>query len=91
MTLKSVKKLENIQKTITSQQLTNVGYPTFYKKTPILTGNARRHTTKTTNSIDANYPYAKRLDEGYSSQSREGMVKPTIEVIREYIRKQLGV
>ena len=92
MTLNAVKRLEYIQKTITPKELIdNAGYPTFYKKTPHRTGNAQRHTTKTSSSIDANYPYAKRLDEGWSNQSPNGMVKPTIIAIQDYIRKKLGV
>lgn len=92
MALNSVKRLEYIQKTITAKELIdNAGYPTFYKNTAIKSGNARRHTTKTNTEIDANYPYAKRLDQGWSKQFPKGMVKPTIDAIRAYIKKKLGV
>lgn len=92
MTLNAVKRLEYIQKTITPKELIdNAGYPTFIKSTPVKTGNARRHTKKTSTEIDANYPYAKRLDEGWSRQSPKGMIAPTIAAIRAYIKKKLGV
>lgn len=90
MALNSAKRIEYIQKTITTKELIDVGFPTFYKKTPHRSGNAQRHTTKSSTSIDANYPYAHRLDQGYSHQSPQGMVKPTIDAIRAYIKKKLG-
>ena len=91
MTLKAVQRLEYIQKNITAKQLVDVGYPVFYKNTAIDTGNARNHTTKTTSEIDASYPYARRLDNGWSKQFPRGMTKPTLIAIRAYIKKTLGV
>lgn len=61
----------------------------FKKVTPKRTGNAKRQTTKKGNSIDANYPYANRLNEGYSRQAPNGMTDPTIDYIREFVRKTL--
>jgi hypothetical protein len=55
----------------------------FIAHTPIRTGNARSHTDlrgKTT--IVADYPYAERLDEGYSPQAPAGMSRPTEDHIR---------
>jgi hypothetical protein len=60
----------------------------FFKEeapTPIKSGNARRNTILKDNEIQANYPYAKRLDEGYSKQAPDGMSKPTIEEIRHMV------
>lgn len=60
----------------------------FIKNTPIRTGNARRNTKlKGKNVIHARYPYAQRLDEGYSKQSPEGMVKPTEEFIAKRLKQ----
>lgn len=57
-------------------------YKVFVKETPIRSGNARRNTKlKGKKDIVANYPYAQRLNEGYSKQSPEGMVTPTLEYI----------
>jgi hypothetical protein len=53
----------------------------FVKETPIRSGNARLSTFHTKNSIVADYPYAQRLDEGWSRQSPEGMTQPTIDYI----------
>jgi hypothetical protein len=49
----------------------------FKALTPIRGGNARRRTTlKNNETILANYPYAQRLDEGYSKQAPKGMSEP---------------
>jgi hypothetical protein len=62
----------------------------FKKETPKDTGNARNKTTLSSDTIQANYPYANRLDRGYSKQSPKGMSKPTLDYIRSQIRKILG-
>lgn len=59
----------------------------FVANTPIRTGNARRKTKLQKNTIAANYPYAQRLDDGYSKQSPRGMVEPTMKFIRERIKQ----
>jgi hypothetical protein len=79
-----------IKKTITAKNLVDAGFPVFVTNTPVKTGNARRHTSKSSSTIDAVYPYAQRLDRGYSRQSPDGMTKPTLAAIRAYIAKQLG-
>lgn len=84
-------RLKLIKKTLDANNLANVGFPVFLKNTPIKTGNARSKTTKSNGEISALYPYAKRLDNGYSRQSPAGMSKPTIAAIRAYIKKTLGV
>lgn len=49
----------------------------FVSLTPIKTGNARSRTRLVNNkTIEANYPYAQRLDQGWSRQAPNGMVKP---------------
>lgn len=83
-------RLNKIKAVITPKAMIDVGYPVFVKNTPIKTGNARRHTSKTSSEIDALYPYALRLDQGYSHQNPDGMIKPTIQAIRDYIRNKLG-
>ena len=62
-------------------------YKVFVDNTPVRTGNARRKTKLRKGEIQADYPYAKRLDEGYSKQSPKGMVKPTLEFIRKRIKQ----
>jgi len=63
----------------------------FVSVTPKRTGNARSKT-KLTNSnrkIQAQYPYAGRLDRGYSRQAPDGMSKPSKEFMRQRIKQIL--
>ena len=53
----------------------------FKDITPFKTGNARANTQLNGTVIEASYPYAGRLDDGYSKQAPKGMVDPTIEFI----------
>lgn len=59
----------------------------FVKTTPIRTGNARRSTKVGNQQIHADYDYAVRLNEGYSSQAPNGMTPSTIEEIQKIVRK----
>jgi len=83
----------NITPALKSQQqklnkLPDDAYKVFVKETPIRSGNARRNTKlKNKKQIVANYPYAQRLDEGYSQQSPEGMTKPTEDFLIEQFYK----
>ena len=64
------------------KKLPDQAYKVFVKNTPVRSGNARRNTKlKGKKQIEANYPYAQRLDQGYSKQSPEGMVQPTEDFI----------
>lgn len=62
----------------------------FVRQTPVRTGNARRRTRLQGSTIKADYPYATRLDQGWSRQARNGMSDPTIEFIQRKIREILG-
>lgn len=66
-------------------KLASEAYDEFVKNTPVRSGNARRKTRLIGNKIRARYPYATRLDKGYSKQSPRGMSQPT----REYIYKRV--
>ena len=78
-TVKSIqKKLNNLPKE---------AYTEFVKDTPIRTGNARRKTTLNGHTINANYPYAQRLDDGYSPQSPGGMTKPTLAFVKKRLKQ----
>ena len=79
--------LKRIQK-----KLSNVpkeAYKEFVSDTPIRSGNARRKTKLKGKTIVADYPYAKRLDEGYSKQSPDGMTKPTEAFIQKRVAQIL--
>lgn len=71
-------------------KLPDEAYDVFRDETPIKTGNARSKTRLRGDVIDANYPYAGRLDNGYSRQSPRGMVQPTIEFLRKRVRQIIG-
>jgi len=60
-------------------------YTFFRAHTPIKTGNARSRTVLRNDTIVGAYPYAQRLDQGYSKQAPDGMSKPT----EAYIKKRL--
>lgn len=75
-------------------------YQEFVKNTPIKYGNAKRSTVLQGKKITANYPYAEVLDAGRgyrdgqmrgSVQAPQGMTAPTIQYLRNYIKKQLGI
>lgn len=63
-------------------------YNFFVKATPKKTGNARRRTSLQKNQvINANYPYAQRLDNGWSKQAPDGMTKPTDKFIKGRLKQ----
>lgn len=72
------------------RKLPDEAYKFFVGITPIDTGNARKSTSKSGNTINANYPYAKRLDEGWSKQAKDGMVKPTEAFLRKRMHQITG-
>ena len=75
-------------------QLTPVGDPsrwkTKYKPKNYTPGNARRKTKLKGDTIEAGYPYAKRLNEGYSSQAPKGMVEPLMKFLRKRVKDILA-
>lgn len=81
-------RLGKLKKDLDDRVLAKVGYDQFVLKTPIRSGNARDRTALKNNVIEANYPYAQRLDEGYSRQSPKGMTEPTIKHVQQYIKRQ---
>lgn len=81
-TLKMLKDAENL-----ADQLVSRGTEFFRDRTPVRTGNARRNTRRSGNSIVADYNYAEPLDQGSSNQAPRGMTEPTI----DYIQQQLDI
>ena len=80
------RRLEYLNKMLTAKKLAQEGFRVFKRETPIRKGNARRKTTLKNDEIRADYPYAGKLDDGYSKQSPLGMTKPAIEHVQQYIR-----
>jgi len=82
-------RLQQIQKNTEPKELARVAYPVFRDFTPVRGGNAKRKTRLKGDTIHADYPYAKRLDEGYSKQNGGvGMTEPTLKAIQEYLDKK---
>ena len=79
------RRLSKIEKDLA--QIPSAAHREFQSLTPIDTGNARRSTALRGTAIDANYPYAVRLNTGWSKQAPNGMTDDTIDFIRDQIRK----
>ena len=61
----------------------------FVSLTPIDKGNARRNTKlRGKDVIVADYPYAERLDTGWSKQAPKGMSEPFEQWFRTYTEKR---
>lgn len=82
-----VKKLREIQVQLDTQKLAREGAKFMKSITPIDKGNARRKTYSDGDTIHAEYPYAKRLDEGWSKQNTKGLIQPTIDHLQDLINK----
>lgn len=71
----------------------NSTYRYFRRITPKRSGNARSNTDYDRRNLEiiADYPYAARLDEGWSKQAPKGFTDPTIDelerLINNYIKR----
>ena len=64
------------------KQIAKVAYNHFRKITPKRSGDARRRTILKKETIVLEYPYGKRLDQGWSKQARKGMSLPTLKYLQ---------
>lgn len=80
-----MKKLEDLP-----QDAIDKTYPQLKKETPIRSGNARNKTKQNRLKIKSNYPYAGRLDEGWSRQAPKGFTEPSIEYLDKTIQEKVG-
>jgi hypothetical protein len=63
----------------------------FVELTPVRTGNARSRTRLVNNdTIVADYPYAERLDSGWSKQAPRGMTQPFEAWVRRWVNRVFG-
>jgi len=69
------------------QKVPKEAYNVFKTATPKRSGNAQNKTVLQGTVINANYPYAKRLDKGYSKMAPVGMTLPTVKYIRDRLNK----
>lgn len=99
-------RLNKVLETLDDSNVSKVAFDAFKDNTPIgdpnrwktkykpknyKPGHARRKTVLKGNEVQANYPYAQRLEEGYSSQAPNGMTEPTLKEIRDYVYNKLGI
>ena len=64
------------------------GFPVLKKATPIDKGNARRNTVhRSSAKIESRYPYADRLNTGWSKQAPNGFTEPTLEHMEDFVDK----
>lgn len=82
------KQLQQVQRDIA--QLPQESFEYFRSITPIRSGNARRRTSLKNQTIHADYPYAQRLDTGWSRQAPQGMTKPTEKFIQRRMKNIMG-
>lgn len=68
-------------------KLPQEAYNFWVRGTPKDTGRARRSTKLKGNEIQARYPYAERLDTGWSKQAPDGMSEPTGKFIEARLKK----
>jgi len=84
-------RLQLVKSTFQTPALAKIAYETFKAYTPVRTGNAKNNTNLSGGTINANYPYALELDNGSSKKAPAGMTVPTIQVLREHVRRALGI
>jgi hypothetical protein len=77
--------LTKIQKEL--KKVPEQAYKYWESETPVRSGNARRSTSLQGKTIRANYPYAAKLNEGYSKQAPKGMSEPTSKFVTALLKK----
>jgi len=87
--MNAVNKMFN-QAEAVANTLPKEAYDVFRDNTPVRSGNAYRRTTLRGNTISANYPYAEKLDEGYSQLKPNGMTVPTEKFLQKRINTLIG-
>jgi hypothetical protein len=91
MTTNITKRVAEVERILDDKVLAREAYRVFREHTPIgKTKNAYNSTVLKDTTIEAQYPYAKRLDEGYSKKKPDGMSKPTLQFISKWIKQKLG-
>lgn len=84
-----VRKLKEIEIILSDVDIAKEGADYMRSITPIRSGNARNNTYSDGNIIRAEYPYAKRLDEGWSKQNQIGLIEPTLQHLEKYIQSKV--
>ena len=93
-----VQKLNQIKIILDQNKLANIGADYMRNITPIRSGYAKDHTRAEGNNIHADYQYADVLDQGRymsnrgmrgSDQAPNGLTKPTIEFLDNYVKQSI--
>lgn len=84
-----IQKLKEIAIILDEDDLAEKGADYMRSITPVRSGNARKKTYSNNSLIKADYPYAKRLDEGWSKQNQIGLIEPTLEYLEKYIQSRV--
>lgn len=89
-------RLNKVASTLDNQKVSKVAFEAFKDATPVRSGNAKRNTKLSNNTIEADYSYAGVLDKGRqgkkgSDQAPQGMSKPALEAVRDYVQNNLGI
>ena len=87
----TTRRLKEYARTMDSHKLAKIAYDAFVAATPVASGAARDSTRLSGDTIHADYPYAKRLNDGYSKQSPDGMVQSAIDAVHAHIATELGI
>ncbi len=82
------KMLDNLEE-LPEQSMKKV-YPYYKSETPERSGNARNQTKLKGQTINSDYAYAGRLDEGWSKQAPMGFTKPSISRLDKIIDNIIG-
>ena len=73
------------------QEVLKETYTIYKNNTPIRSGNAKNRTKLERKlTIGGRYPYAGRLDEGYSKQSPKGMTEPSLKALDRFIKNYIN-
>ena len=88
ISVRSDGELDSIRRQIAA--LPKEAYDYFKDITPERTGNAKRRTRLSGDTIRADYAYAQRLDNGYSNQAPRGMTEPTEKWLARRVKQIKG-
>jgi hypothetical protein len=81
-------KIDEIKRQLDTKALAKEGARYLKSITPIDKGGARTNTYAAGDEIVADYPYAGRLDDNYSKQTKgQGLIQPTIEYLEQLVTK----
>ena len=82
---KMFNQLDNMSEAVMKQS-----YTVYKNATPIRGGNAKNRTKLEKGlTIAGRYPYAERLDTGWSKQAPQGMTTPTLKALDGFIKNYI--